>query len=102
MLRLLRRAGVTGYETNARIHGYEVDFLWRETHVAVEVDGYDAHSGRIAFERDRLKAATLNAHGLRVMPITPRQLRDDPGRSSRSWSGRWSWLSPAGLAAEAY
>ena len=78
MLRLLRRAGVTGYETNARIHGYEVDFLWRETHVAVEVDGYDAHSGRIAFERDRLKAATLNAHGLRVMPITPRQLRDDP------------------------
>jgi very-short-patch-repair endonuclease len=43
----------------------------------IEVDGYDAHSGRVAFERDRLKAATLRAHGIAVMPITRRQLRDD-------------------------
>jgi very-short-patch-repair endonuclease len=78
MLRLLRRNGITGYETNARIHGYELDFLWRDLHFAVEVDGYDAHSGRVAFERDRLKAADLNASGLRVMPITGRQLREDP------------------------
>jgi very-short-patch-repair endonuclease len=79
MLRLLRRAGVTGYETNARIVGYEVDLLWRDIGLAVEIDGYDAHSGRIAFERDRLKIATLNANGLRVVPFTARQLRDDPG-----------------------
>jgi len=53
MLRLLRRAGISGFETNARLHGYEVDLLWREEGLAVEVDGYDAHSGRVAFERDR-------------------------------------------------
>jgi very-short-patch-repair endonuclease len=52
--------------------------LWRELNFAVEIDGYRAHSGRLAFERDRLKVATLKAHGLDVMPITPRQLRDDP------------------------
>ncbi len=75
MLRLLRRAQITGYETNGRIHGYEVDFLWRDLDFAVEVDGYDAHSGRVAFERDRLKIATLEAHGLTVMPVTGRQLR---------------------------
>lgn len=74
---LLRRSGVTGYETNARIHGYEVDLLWRELGLAVEVDGYDAHSGRVAFERDRLKVASLNAHGVRVMPVTGRQVRND-------------------------
>jgi very-short-patch-repair endonuclease len=78
MLRLLRKAGITGYETNARIHGYEVDILWRNERVAVEVDGWDAHSGRIAFERDRLKAAILAAHGLTVIRITGRQIRDDP------------------------
>ncbi len=78
MLNLLRRAGVAGYETNARIHGFEVDLLWRERSFAVEIDGYRAHSGRLAFERDRLKMATLKARGLEVMPITPRQLRDDP------------------------
>lgn len=78
MLRLLRQAGVTGYELNRRIHGFEVDVLWRELGFAVEIDGYDAHSGRLAFERDRLKVATLKAQGLDVMSITPRQLRDDP------------------------
>lgn len=78
LLAVLRRAGISGYETNARIHGYEVDFLWREQRLVVEVDGYDGHSGRVAFERDRLKAATLTAHGLRVMRATGRQVRRDP------------------------
>jgi very-short-patch-repair endonuclease len=78
MLRLLRQARMTGYEANARIHGYEVDLLWRDPGVAVEFDGWDGHSSRVAFERDRLKAATLNSHGISVIPITGRQLRDDP------------------------
>lgn len=78
MLQLLRGAGITGYEANARIHGYEVDLLWRAEGLAVEIDGFDAHSGRVAFERDRLKVATLNSNGMTVMPITGRQIRDDP------------------------
>jgi very-short-patch-repair endonuclease len=78
LLRLLRREGLEGYELNARIHGHEVDVLWRAEGLVLEVDGYDAHMGRIAFERDRLKAATLEAHGVVVMPITPRRLLADP------------------------
>jgi very-short-patch-repair endonuclease len=78
MLRLLRDASLGEHELNARIHGYEVDVLWRELGFAIEIDGYRAHSGRVAFERDRLKIATLKAHGLDVMPVTPRQLRADP------------------------
>ncbi len=78
MLRLVRAAGLAGFECNARIHGYEVDLLWRGHGFAVEIDGYDAHSGRAAFERDRLKLARLNARGLRVMPVTGRQIRRDP------------------------
>jgi very-short-patch-repair endonuclease len=77
-MRLLRRHGVTGFQANARIHGYEVDFLFAESRLAIEVDGYDAHSGRVAFERDRVKRATLIAHGLRVMPVTGRQIRREP------------------------
>jgi len=78
LLRLLRRNGFTGFETNAWIHGYEMDFLWRDLGFAVEVDGWDGHSGRTAFERDRLKMAHLQAAGLQVMPITGRQIRRDP------------------------
>ena len=77
MLRLLRSAGINGYEVNGRVHGYEVDFLWRDLNLVVEVDGYDAHSGRVAFERDRKKVATLIANGLRVMPVTGRQISED-------------------------
>jgi very-short-patch-repair endonuclease len=94
MLRMLRASGITGYGTNARIHGYEVDFLWGELGFAVEIDGYEAHSGRAAFERDRLKIATLEAHGVSVMPITGRQLRADPeGTLSRL---RWALALAAG------
>jgi very-short-patch-repair endonuclease len=77
-LRLLRRNGITGFRCNAPIGGYEVDFLWRDAGVVVELDGWDGHSGRVAFERDRLKMAKLIACGLRVVPVTGRQIRDDP------------------------
>jgi very-short-patch-repair endonuclease len=78
LLRLLRAHDVGGYEVNARVGGYEVDFVWRDAGLAVEVDGYDAHSGRVAFERDRLKWATLTAAGLTILPVTERQIRRDP------------------------
>jgi very-short-patch-repair endonuclease len=78
VLRLLRQHGITGFEANARIHGFEVDFLWRNAHVVLELDGYDGHSGRAAFERDRLKWGKLTAAGVRVLPVTGRQVRDDP------------------------
>jgi very-short-patch-repair endonuclease len=78
MLRLMRARGIEGYEVNERVHGHEVDFLWRGAGLVVEVDGYDAHRGRVAFERDRLKWATLEAKGLSIMPVTGRQIRRDP------------------------
>ncbi|MDQ3571985.1 MAG: endonuclease domain-containing protein [Actinomycetota bacterium] len=77
LLRLLRKHRISGFETNAKVGIYEVDFLWREERLAIEVDGYDAHSGRVAFERDRLKAATLKAEDISVMPVTGRQIRND-------------------------
>ena len=78
LLRLLRERRIEGFEANARVAGYEVDLLWRDRGLAVEVDGWDAHSGRVAFERDRLKAASLSAAGIAVMPVTGRQVLNDP------------------------
>jgi very-short-patch-repair endonuclease len=78
LLRLLRERRIEGFEANAKVAGYEVDFYFADARLAVEVDGFDAHSGRVAFERDRLKAATLGAAGITVMPVTGRQVRSDP------------------------
>jgi very-short-patch-repair endonuclease len=77
MLRLLRNRGIKGFETNGSIQGEEVDFLWRDEEFCVELDGWDGHSGRAAFERDRLKWAKLQAAGVAVMPITGRQINED-------------------------
>jgi very-short-patch-repair endonuclease len=76
-LRLLREEGFEGYDTNSKVFGPRLDFVWPELDFAVEVDGWDGHSERIAFERDRLKIAKLAARGIQVMPITGRQIKCD-------------------------
>lgn len=77
-LRLLREEKIGGYETNSKAFGPELDFVWRAEQFAVEVDGWDGHSGKVAFDRDRLKIAELAADGVQVMPVTSKQMNDDP------------------------
>ena len=61
---------------NVRVGGHEVDFLWRKEALVVEVDGFEFHSSRAAFERDRLRDAGLQAAGFRVIRVTWRQLTE--------------------------
>jgi very-short-patch-repair endonuclease len=63
---------------NARVAGYEVDAFWPAQRLIVEIDGYDYHSTRQAFERDRRKDAALTTAGYRVIRITWRRLRYEP------------------------
>lgn len=77
-LALVRRADLPGAETNVKLGPYEVDFLWREERLVVEVDGYAFHSDRPAFERDRLRDAELQARGFHVIRVTWRQLTGTP------------------------
>jgi very-short-patch-repair endonuclease len=75
---LIRAAGLPEPEVNARIAGYEVDFLWRRQRLVVEVDGYKFHSSRPMFERDRTKGNTLVAAGLALMRVTWWQMEEEP------------------------
>jgi very-short-patch-repair endonuclease len=78
MLALVRAARLPPPEHNVRVGRYELDLLWRDERLVVEVDGYAFHRGRASFERDRARDAQLTAAGLRVMRITWRQLVDEP------------------------
>ena len=60
------------------LHGYEVDFLWREQRRVVEVDGYAYHSARGAFERDRRKDVDLELAGFPVTRFTHDQVVYEP------------------------
>lgn len=48
---------------------YLVDVLWREGHLAVEVDGYSFHSQRAAFVNDRQRDYELLLTGYRVLRL---------------------------------
>jgi predicted transcriptional regulator of viral defense system len=61
-------------EVNQRAAGHEVDALWPEQRLIVELDGRAFHDGPAAFERDRERDAQLMAAGYRVLRITWRRL----------------------------
>jgi very-short-patch-repair endonuclease len=69
-------------ELNARVEGLdvEVDLLWRAQRVVLELDGWETHRTRAAFERDRARDQTLAAHGHHVLRATSRQLERDDAR----------------------
>jgi very-short-patch-repair endonuclease len=78
LLALVRRARLDRPLVNVKLAGHEVDFLWREERLAVEVDGYAFHSGRGSFERDHRRDLELRAAGFAVMRVTWRQLVEQP------------------------
>jgi hypothetical protein len=66
-------------EVNRRLLGYEVDLLWRDRRVVVELDSHRFHSTPSEFERDRRRDADLQAAGFRVLRFTWRQVTGQPG-----------------------
>ena len=78
LLELIRAARLPEPETNVRVAGHEVDFLWREHALVVEVDGYAFHASRAAFERDRRRDAALKAHGIDTIRVSWTQIADEP------------------------
>jgi very-short-patch-repair endonuclease len=58
--------------------GYELDFYWPEERFAVELDTYETHGSRQAFERDRLRQEDLKLDGVEMIRITGGRLDREP------------------------
>ena len=78
LLALIRRADLPAPEVNAKVGSYTADFLWPTQKVIVELDGYDYHRGRTAFERDHQRDAEHQRMGYLVIRITGSQLAREP------------------------
>jgi very-short-patch-repair endonuclease len=74
--------------TNAHVAGYEFDAVWHAQGVAVELDGWDGHKTRRAFQHDRTKGNAITAAGYVLLRYT----HDDVVRRPRE--------TAAGVAAE--
>lgn len=78
LIRILDAAGLPQPEKNVGIAGQRVDAVWRAARLIVEVDGWNTHDHRAAFERDRRRDQALIAAAWQVVRVTARQLRDEP------------------------
>jgi len=79
---------------NVPLAGAEADFAWPDPRVVVELDGYETHGTRAAFERDRARDRALQAAGWRVVRITWRQLDDTPRRIAAELSALLAAAEP--------
>jgi very-short-patch-repair endonuclease len=74
-LAFLRTTDLPLPETNTYVDGFEVDAVWREKKLAVELDSYQYHGTRSRFESDRVRDAALQIAGYRIIRVTWRRLR---------------------------
>ena len=76
-LTLLRRRRLPQPEVNVRVDRFVVDFLWWPRGLIVEVDGWESHGTRSAFEQDRSRDARLKLLGFDVVRFTWRQITSE-------------------------
>jgi hypothetical protein len=75
---LCRRAGLPLPAMNLWIAGQEVDAVWQDRRLVVELDSRGFHDTRAAFERDRVRDTALQVAGYRVLRVTHRRLEGEP------------------------
>lgn len=76
----LREYSIPAPVQNVLVLGHEVDALWPAAKLVVELDSWEHHGDRAAFERDRARDPKLLLAGYRTIRITHRRLDDEPQR----------------------
>jgi very-short-patch-repair endonuclease len=82
-LELIDRYKLPRPEVNQRIAGHEVDAVWREQRLIVELDSREYHDDDQSFETDRDRDADLLAAGFPVVRVTWARLEWTPAREAR-------------------
>jgi very-short-patch-repair endonuclease len=79
-LELCREASLPQPRTNYVVEGFELDCYWPEFRFGVELDIYETHGTRAAFERDRLRQEDLLLGGIETTRVTGPRLEREPQR----------------------
>ncbi|MBK5220595.1 MAG: hypothetical protein JJE35_12550 [Thermoleophilia bacterium] len=78
LLALVKEAGLPRPAINLFVAGHEVDAYWEDERFAIEVDGWENHRTREAFERDPLRIEDLKLAGIDAIRITARRIETKP------------------------
>ena len=77
-IRLCADHGLPQPKANLTIAGLEVDLLWPDARLVIEVDGLEVHRTTRAFHEDRRRDRLLAARGFQVVRVTELDLEDGP------------------------
>jgi very-short-patch-repair endonuclease len=77
-LGLVMERGLPQPRTNFVEHGFELDVYWPEYRFAVELDVFETHGTRAAFERDRKRQEDLLLLGITMTRVTGPRLEREP------------------------
>ena len=77
-LELVVEAGLPQPHTNFVVEGFELDCYWPELRFAVELDVFETHGTRAAFERDRKRQEDLLLAGIAMTRVTGPRLEREP------------------------
>jgi hypothetical protein len=75
---LIVKAGLPEPQYNVVVAGLPVDVYWPQWRLVVELDGEPYHARSGAFETDRIRDATLQKAGIRVLRVTGHRLDHAP------------------------
>jgi very-short-patch-repair endonuclease len=67
-------------QTNVLVDGDEVDALWPAARLIAELDSWEFHAHRAAFEKDRDRDTDHLLAGFRTIRVTHRRLSEEPDR----------------------
>ncbi len=77
-LELAEKARLPTPSTGFNELGYELDVYWQAERFAVELDVYETHGSREAFESDRLRQENLKLSGIEMIRVTGPRLDREP------------------------
>jgi hypothetical protein len=72
-------AGLPAPAANLTVRGMEIDFVWSQARIAVEIDSWRYHGTRVAFGRDRRRSARMQLAGWGLLRFTDWDVVHDPG-----------------------
>lgn len=81
--RLVKRAGLSRPAINTWVGKFEIDVYWEKERFAVEVDGWETHRTRKAFEDDRLRQEEMKLAGIDSIRISARRIEQRPDEVGR-------------------
>lgn len=82
-LAMVKKAGLPRPAINTWVDKFEIDAYWETERFAVEIDGWEAHRTRRAFEDDHLRWEEMKLAGIEVVPISARRIERHPAEVGR-------------------